>query len=113
MCLCFKTQDELERGDFPKSIQCYMNETGASEEYTCEYIKSMISETWKKMNKEEAASSPFSQTFIEIAMNLARMAQCMYQHGDGHGVEDRETKDRVLSLLIHPIPLHRDQHEDH
>jgi hypothetical protein len=51
MILCFKTQDELERGDVPKSIQCYMNETGASEEYTCEYIKSMISETWKKMNK--------------------------------------------------------------
>ncbi|XP_059431229.1 myrcene synthase, chloroplastic-like [Corylus avellana] len=107
------SKDELERGDVPKSIQCYMNETGASEVDAREYIKSLISETWKKMNKEGAASSPFSQTFIEIAMNLARMAQCMYQHGDGHGVEDRETKDRVLSLLIHPIPLHREQHEDH
>jgi (-)-alpha-terpineol synthase len=107
MCVCSETdQDELERGDVPKSIQCYMNETGASEEDAREYIRSLISATWKKMNEEAAASSPFSQTFIEIAMNLARMAQCMYQHGDGHGVEDRETKDRVLSLLIHPIPLH-------
>ncbi|KAE8077315.1 hypothetical protein FH972_015887 [Carpinus fangiana] len=106
------SKDELERGDVPKSIQCYMNETGASEKYAREYIKSMISETWKKMNKG-VVSSPFSQTFIEIATNLARMAQCMYQHGDGHGVEDRETKDRVLSLLIHPIPLRKDQHEDH
>ena len=32
------------------------------------------------------------------------MAQCMYQHGDGH-VHDPETKDRVLSLLINPISI--------
>jgi (-)-alpha-terpineol synthase len=49
------------------------------------------------MNEEaRAASSPFSRTFIEIVMNLARTAQCIYLHGDGHGVEDRETKDNVL-----------------
>jgi (-)-alpha-terpineol synthase len=85
-----------------------MNEAGASEKDARDHIKSLISETWKKMNKKGATSSPFSKTFIEIA----RMAQCMYQHGDGHGVQDRETKDRVLSLLIHSIPLCRDQHED-
>jgi (-)-alpha-terpineol synthase len=92
-----------------------MNETGASEEDAREYIKSLISETWKKMNKEGVTSSPFSQTFIKTTMNLARMAQCMYQHGDGHGIEDRKTKNRVLSLLIHPIPLRIEnvQHEDH
>ncbi|XP_059456694.1 myrcene synthase, chloroplastic-like [Corylus avellana] len=106
------SKDELERGDVPKSIQCYMNETGASEEDAREHIKSLISETWNKMNEEaRAASSPFSRTFIEIVMNLARTAQCIYLHGDGHGVEDRETKESVLSLFIHPIPLHRDQHE--
>lgn len=100
-------QDELERGDVPKSIQCYMNETGASEEDAREYIRSLISDTWKKMNEEVvAANSPFSQTFIDTTMNLARMAQCIYLHGDGHGVEDRLTKDAILSLFIDPIPLH-------
>ena len=64
---------------------------------------------WKKINEERAADSPFSQKFIEIAMNLGRMAQCMYQYGDGHGVVDRETKKRILSLFIYPVPLHRDQ----
>jgi (-)-alpha-terpineol synthase len=99
-----ETQHELERGDVPKSIQCYMNETGASEEDAREYIRSLISETWKKMNEEQASSSPFNQTFFEISMNLARMAQCMYQHGDGHGIgSNRETKDHILSLLIKPI----------
>jgi (-)-alpha-terpineol synthase len=88
-----------------------MNETGVSEEDAREYIRSLISATWKKMNEERYASSPFSQIFIEIAMNVARMAQCMYQHGDGYGIPDRETKDRVLSLLVLPIPLHRAQHD--
>ncbi len=97
-----ETQHELERGDVPKSIQCYMNETGASEEDAREYIRSLISETWKKMNEEQASSSPFNQTFFEMSMNLARMAQFMYQHGDGHGIGS-EIKDLVLSLLIKPI----------
>lgn len=82
-----------------------MNDTGVDEEDAREYIRSLISATWKKFNKELTATSPFSKTFIEIAMNLARMAQYMYQHGDGHGVGQRETKDRVSALLIHPISL--------
>ncbi|XVF61830.1 hypothetical protein PTKIN_Ptkin08bG0162400 [Pterospermum kingtungense] len=65
------SSDELKRGDVPKSIQCYMNETGCSEE------------------------------------EAPRMAECMYQHGDGHGVEYRETKDRVFLLLVRPIAYGR------
>ncbi|KAG7981065.1 hypothetical protein I3843_05G213200 [Carya illinoinensis] len=101
------SMDELERGDVLKSIQCYMNDTGASEEVAREYIRSLISTTWKKFNEERAANSPFSEPFVEIAMNLARMAQCMYEHGDGHGIGNHETKDRVLALLIHPISLRK------
>jgi (-)-alpha-terpineol synthase len=97
--------DEMKKGDIPKSIQCYMHETGASEEEAIEHIKYLIGETWKKMNEDRGVESPCSQTFVELAMNLGRMAQCMYQYGDGHGAQGVETKDRVLSLLINPIPL--------
>ncbi|KAA8536400.1 hypothetical protein F0562_028878 [Nyssa sinensis] len=100
-----KKTDELKRGDVPKSIQCYMHETGVSEKDAREHIRFLISETWKKMNEDRVAKSPFSETFIGIAMNIARMAQCMYQYGDGHGIQDRGTKERVLSLLIKPIRL--------
>ena len=80
-----------------------MNETGASEKDAREYVKSLISTTWKKVNEETTASSPFCQTFIEIVMNLARMGHFMYQYGDGIGVADQKTKD----LLIQPIPHFR------
>ncbi|XP_065875901.1 terpene synthase 10-like [Euphorbia lathyris] len=100
------SSDELKRGDVPKSIQCYMNESGASEEEARQHIQSLIMETWKKMNKQRHEGSPlFSKEFIAGAMGLARMAQCMYQYGDGHGIQERETRDRVLSLLVHPIPI--------
>ncbi|KAI4331823.1 hypothetical protein L6164_016779 [Bauhinia variegata] len=95
---------EMETGDVPKSIQCYMHETGASEAHAREHIKSMICAAWKKMN-EEANNSCFSKSFIEIATNLARMSICMYQHGDGHTDQDPETKNRILSLLFQPIPI--------
>ncbi|KAF8409457.1 hypothetical protein HHK36_005533 [Tetracentron sinense] len=97
--------DELQRGDVPKSIQCYMNETGASEQEAREHIRVLIRDAWKKLNEDRVADSPFHQTFIEAAVNLTRLAQCIYLHGDGHASQDRETKDRVLSLLVEPIPL--------
>ncbi|XP_058207567.1 terpene synthase 10-like isoform X1 [Rhododendron vialii] len=99
------SSDEMKKGDIPKSIQCYMHETGASEKEAREHIKYLIGETWKKMNKERGVKSLCSHTFVELALNLGRMAQCMYQYGDGHGAQGVETKDRVLSLLINPVPL--------
>ncbi|KAG2689096.1 hypothetical protein I3760_09G124200 [Carya illinoinensis] len=77
------TLSQFERGDNPKSIQCYMNDTGASEEDAREYIWNLISATWKKYNEELAASSPFCEAFIQIGLNFARMSQCMYQYVDG------------------------------
>ncbi|KAG5555548.1 hypothetical protein RHGRI_006255 [Rhododendron griersonianum] len=99
------SSDEMERGDNPKSIQCYMHETGASEEDARDYIKYLIGKTWKKMNEERLTDSPFSKILVEIAMNIARVSQCMYQYGDGHGTQGQETKNRVLSLFINPVPF--------
>ncbi|KAL2477430.1 cineole-1 [Forsythia ovata] len=99
------SSDELKRGDVPKSIQCYMNETGASEDDARKHVRFLISETWKKMNKDGGADCPFSQTFIEIAKNVGRMSQYMYQYGDGHGMSNSETKDRISTLVFEPIPL--------
>ncbi|KAF7815109.1 terpene synthase 10-like [Senna tora] len=94
---------EKETGDVAKSIECYMNETGASEADARMHINLLIWKTWKKMNKEVSNYSCNSKSFIEIALNLARMSLCMYQHGDGHSVQDLETKNRIMSLIFQPI----------
>lgn len=100
-------QDELERGDIPKSIQCYMQEKGCSEEDARNYIHKMVETTWKKMNKHFILTddSNFTKDYNRTAMNLARISQCMYQYGDGYGRPDGITKDRIKSLFFHPIPL--------
>ncbi|XP_059281233.1 terpene synthase 10-like [Lycium ferocissimum] len=99
--------DEIERGDAPKSIQCYMMETGNSEENARVYLRDLIGQTWKKMNKEVLMdrTTSFSKDFVRTAMNFARISQYMYQYGDGYGRPDGETKRRILSLFFEPIPL--------
>ncbi|MFS7919920.1 putative R-linalool synthase [Helianthus anomalus] len=97
------SSDELARGDVSKSIQCYMHESGSTEEEAREYIKELILETWKKLNKERAhANSQFSRDFIEYATNIPRMALFMYSDGDGHGRPDL-TKSHISSLFFNPV----------
>ncbi|KAA8526462.1 hypothetical protein F0562_008335 [Nyssa sinensis] len=96
---------ELERGETANAISCYMHETGQSEELAREHISNMIDETWKKINKEVASASPFEKSFINIAINLARISRCTYQYGDGHGAPDVRAKNRVQSVIVNPISL--------
>ncbi|PIN07401.1 Myrcene synthase [Handroanthus impetiginosus] len=86
--------DELERGDVSKSIQCYMNETGASDQKAQKAMRLLIWEAWKKLNTDRISS-----------INLARVGQSMYQYGDGFGCQHFETKnkDRIMSMLFDPI----------
>ncbi|KAI3456385.1 hypothetical protein Pfo_013048 [Paulownia fortunei] len=79
--------DEIKRGDVPKSIQCYMHDKGCSEEDAREYVKHLIDVTWKRMNKDIVIENPV-KNFTTTALNLARIALCIYQYGDGHGIPD-------------------------
>ncbi|PKI53510.1 hypothetical protein CRG98_026098 [Punica granatum] len=96
---------ELARGDVLKSVECYMNETGCSEEAARDHIKDLIRETWKNLNEDMADHYPLSETFVGACLDLARASQCFYQYGDGHGIPDRETKEHLNSVLIQPVPI--------
>ncbi|KAK1274644.1 hypothetical protein QJS04_geneDACA019007 [Acorus gramineus] len=94
---------ELERGDAPASIHCYMNDAGVSEAMACEHIKKLIDLEWKAMNEQSFVLSPFSKEFNVICMNLARMSHCLYNHGDGIGSPGKRTANNVSSLLMEPV----------
>ncbi|XP_022867529.1 isoprene synthase, chloroplastic-like [Olea europaea var. sylvestris] len=96
---------EIERGETANAISCYMHEKSVSEEVAREYIKSLIDENWKMINKELVSNSIFSKSFIEIAINLAQIAQCHYQYGNAHSDPNDITRNRVLSVIIEPIQL--------
>ncbi|KAG6425110.1 hypothetical protein SASPL_115534 [Salvia splendens] len=95
--------NEMERGDVAESIQCYMKESGASVEEAREHARFLIWKSWKRMNEERVTDSHFSKEFIKKAVDLGRMAQYMYQLGDGHGIQNPLIKDRISSLFFKPI----------
>ncbi|KAL1534411.1 1,8-cineole synthase, chloroplastic [Salvia divinorum] len=93
---------EVERGDVPKSVQCYMNENNASEEEARKHVRSLIKQTWKTMNKE-MIDPPFSTCFVEVCANLARMAQLIYQkESDGFGMQHSYVNKQLRRLLFEP-----------
>ena len=105
-CVCLLCKDELARGDVLKSVQCYMHETGATEEEAQAHVQQMICDTWEEMNYEAkmAGTSSLPRGFVEAAMNVARMAQCIYQYGDGHGCpEEGKTVERFMYLVVNPV----------
>ncbi|KAI3456387.1 hypothetical protein Pfo_013050 [Paulownia fortunei] len=96
---------ELERGDAPSSILCYMREANVTEEEGRDHIRNIITDSWKKINGLFITSPHPQQPMIRYIVNTARVANFIYQNGDGFGVQDRETRDQVLSCLIEPLPL--------
>lgn len=80
-----------------------MNENGVSEVDAQRHVNNLICKTWKKLNKEVSISSDNSRSFILVAVNLARMALCMYKHGDGHSIQDDGIKSLMISLFFQPI----------
>ncbi|XP_043694237.1 probable terpene synthase 9 isoform X1 [Telopea speciosissima] len=96
------SQAEMERGDVPKSIQCYMNEKGVPEGEAREHIEGLVRDSWKKLN-ECAQSCGLPRWVVDMALNMARTSQCIFHHGDGIGTPGGVTKDRVVSLFIEPL----------
>lgn len=82
-----------------------MHGNGVNEEAAIKHIHSLLDETWKRMNKDRVTHSPFPRPFVEIAINLARIAECMYQNGDGHGAPNNTIKNQIRLLIIEPIGL--------
>ncbi|KAE8651963.1 terpene synthase 10 [Cucumis sativus] len=97
--------DKQNIGDVPKSIQCYMNETGGSEKEAREYVRHLVDELWKKLNDEYDDEKRVSTQAIigGMSKNLARISQYMYQYGDGRFIDHNKTKESIVSLLVHPI----------
>lgn len=97
---------ELERGDSPSSILCYMKEANVSEEDARGYIRRIIANAWMNINNCLLTLSQEHLQFVKYVVNIARIGHFMYQHGDGFGVQDQETKQEIISNLIEPVEIH-------
>ncbi|KAE9593485.1 hypothetical protein Lal_00029081 [Lupinus albus] len=97
------TVAERERGDAASSILCYMNEMDVSEEKARKHIQEMINNAWKKINWYGTTIVASMEPFVTQARNAARVAHTLYQNGDGFGIQDRDIKKHILSLVVEPL----------
>ncbi|XP_075673462.1 putative terpene synthase 9 [Castanea sativa] len=98
------SEAESKRGDVAKSIHCYMVREGITEVQAKQCIKELINYSWKKLNKESAKNS-LPRSMVNMSLNMARTAQCIYQHGDGIGTSTGAIKDHLTSLIVKAIPI--------
>ncbi|PKA49208.1 Myrcene synthase, chloroplastic [Apostasia shenzhenica] len=97
---------EMQRGDVPKSVQCYMNDKNVSESDARKYIKRfLIRKHWKALNERFAANPNLLGSFKTGLLGLPRISQFLYQFGDGYADPNFESQNRVIKFLIEPIPL--------
>ncbi|BAT91269.1 hypothetical protein LR48_Vigan08g205100 [Vigna angularis] len=81
-----------------------MKEEGVSEEKARKHIEDKIIEAWKKINKcFGCSSSCWGEPFLTQAINAARVGHTLYQNGDGFGIQDRDIKKHILSLVVEPL----------
>nr|UJH94382.1 caryophyllene synthase [Zanthoxylum ailanthoides] len=95
---------EQERGDAPSSVQCYMQQYDVSEEEACKRIKEMVETAWMDINEEIQDLNHLPFPWLFPSLNLAWMMVVLYSNGDSYTNSTGQTKDRIASLLVLPIP---------
>lgn len=75
-------KDENQDGNDGSFVECYMKDTGCSTESARKQVSEMISNSWKRLNKETLSPTPFSATFRKGCLNLARMIPLMYTYDE-------------------------------
>lgn len=96
---------EMERGDAPSSILCYMREANATELEARVHVSNIIASSWNKINGLFMKSEHSSQKMSRYVINAAKVSSFIYEKGDGFSDQDQETREQVLSCLIEPFPL--------
>ncbi|XP_058115042.1 beta-cubebene synthase-like isoform X2 [Magnolia sinica] len=96
---------EQSRGDNASSVQCYMKEHGVTDEEACQALQKLVTDAWKDINKACLRPTPFPGPILAPSLNLARMMEVLYQNGDEYTDSAGQTKERIASLLVDPIPI--------
>ncbi|KAF5782750.1 putative S-linalool synthase [Helianthus annuus] len=81
-------QDENQDGHDGSYVKCLLMEHDySSVEIAREYVKKMISDTWKCLNQECLSPNPFSENFLKGSINLARLVPSMYSYNHNNSFD--------------------------
>ncbi|KAL1832933.1 hypothetical protein ACET3Z_002584 [Daucus carota] len=95
-------KDENQKGHDGSYVTCYMKEhREVSVEAARKHVQNMISDTWKRLNKECFSPNPYSKTFLKGCLNLARMVPLMYNYADNQSLPQLE--EYMKSMFVLPL----------
>ncbi|XP_043700443.1 (-)-germacrene D synthase-like [Telopea speciosissima] len=94
---------EQERGHVCSSVECYMKQHGVTEQKACDEFKRRIENAWKDINEGCIKPTIVPMSFLMRILNLTRMMDVIYKHGDGITNASQVLKDYVTLLFIDPI----------
>ncbi|KAG6642637.1 hypothetical protein CIPAW_09G153600 [Carya illinoinensis] len=84
-------QDESQDGRDGSYIEYYMKEhQDCSIKEAREKVVNMISDAWKRLNKECLSPNPFPTSFTKASLNIARMVLLLYNYDENHGLPSLE-----------------------
>ncbi|KAF8411309.1 hypothetical protein HHK36_003856 [Tetracentron sinense] len=97
-------KDENQEGYDGSYIECYMKEhRDVSYESAREQVFGMISDAWKRLNEDCLSPNPFSPSFRNASLNVARMVPVMYNYDDNQCLPSLE--EHINSMLYESIAL--------
>ncbi|TXG67320.1 hypothetical protein EZV62_008595 [Acer yangbiense] len=96
---------EQKRGHVASSVECFMNQHGATEEETCNEFRKQVRSAWKDINEECLLPTVVPMPLLTRILNLARVIDVIYKDEDGYTHAGGFLKDFVASLLINPVPI--------
>lgn len=98
-------QDESQDGHDGSYIDYYMKEhKDSAVKEAREKVVDMISDSWKRLNKECLISpNPFPAKFNEACLNMARMVPLLYSYDDNHDLPSLE--EHMKSVLYESVPM--------
>ncbi|KAG7970212.1 hypothetical protein I3843_07G071400 [Carya illinoinensis] len=96
--------DESQDGCDGSYIEYYMKEhQDCSIKEAREKVVNMISDAWKRLNKECLSPNPFLASFNKASLNIARMVPLLYNYDENHGLPSFE--EHVKSVLYESVSV--------
>ncbi|CAM0881155.1 unnamed protein product [Alopecurus aequalis] len=97
------SQREQNGDHYASTIQCYMEEHGATMQDAREKIKDLVEDSWKDMVQHFIAPTEKQPLAVpQTVVNFARTVNNMYKHGDAF-TSSHEIKEIITLLYVEPI----------
>ncbi|GMJ02858.1 terpene synthase 03 [Hibiscus trionum] len=98
------SEREMESGEPMNFMHFYMMEKGVCEAEAGDYVKGLIRNLWKKLNKAIVKDSAHAPAVIKLVLRMARCNHRLYQFGDFFTSQSKQNQ-ACLRSILEPIPM--------